>query len=64
MLLSLFGMVVVRQVYLAIALAIEHRIALVFWGYPIAWITTAVLTFGYYLLKRKSYEARLHEPLE
>ncbi len=62
MFLSLFGMVVVRQIYLAVALAIEHRIALVFWGYPIAWCTTAALTFGYYLFRRKAYEAKLAAP--
>jgi len=64
MLLSLLGMVVLRQLYLAVALAIEHRIELVFWGYPIAWIATTALTTGYYLLRRKSYEAKLAAPAQ
>lgn len=64
MFLSLFGMVVVRQVYLAIALSIQHRITLVFWGYPIAWGATTALTVGYYLLRRRSYEAKLAAPSE
>lgn len=64
MILALIGMVVVRQLYLAISLALDYRIVHVFIGYPFAWAATTILTLGYYLMRRKSYEAKLAQPLE
>lgn len=57
MILSLIGMVVLRQIYLATALALDRRIIHVYIGYPLAWAATAALTLGYYLAKRRRYEA-------
>lgn len=48
---TLFGMVIFRQAYLAIALSISHNIQLIYWNYPICWAITATITYLYYLKK-------------
>lgn len=48
LLISMFGMIVVRQTYLAISMGIRHSIVNIYIGYPIAWVVTAILTFLYY----------------
>ncbi len=62
MFISLFGMVVVRQTYLAVALSIRHRVGYVFAGYPIAWVATTLMLVVYFLLRRRSYEEKLASP--
>lgn len=49
------GMVVVRQIWLAISLGMNYTIQNVYWCYPIGWISSSILTVGYYLfwIKRK-----------
>jgi putative MATE family efflux protein len=64
MLLSLIGMIGIRQLYLAIALTLDHRIIHIYIGYPLAWIATAVLTGIYYLMKRGQYERLENLPIE
>ncbi len=64
MLLSLLGMVGLRQLYLAAALALDHRVVHIYVGYPLAWLATAVMTGMYYLVKRRSYERFENLPLE
>ena len=53
MILSLAGMIVVRQLYLAIALAIDHRIEHVFLCFPVGWVAAAVLMMVDYWIKVK-----------
>lgn len=55
MILSLIGMVGVRQVFLATTMAIDYRIENIYYCYPIAWGSTAILIMTYYLLTRKRY---------
>ncbi len=62
LLLSLTGMIVLRQLYLAIALSLDHSIVHIYIGYPLAWGATALMTGIYYLMKRKKYERMLTEP--
>ena len=58
MVLSLLGMIVVRQAYLTIALAIDHRIEHVFLCFPVGWIAAAGLMIGYYWVKiKRNYPA-------
>ncbi|MGI6075951.1 MAG: MATE family efflux transporter [Pyramidobacter sp.] len=64
MLLSLLGMVALRQIYLAIALALDHRVVHIYIGYPLAWLATAAMMVVYYLAKRRGYEKFEDLPLE
>jgi len=53
MLLSLTGMVVCRQIYLAVTMRTPNPNLLhIYYCYPIAWAATLVLILGYYLLVR------------
>jgi putative MATE family efflux protein len=53
MLISWVGMVICRQAYLALSMSLDRRIWHVYFCYPVAWISTAVLIVGYYMLRRK-----------
>lgn len=54
MILSLIGMVVVRQVFLAVTMSgPEPDIRNIYYCYPIAWVVTTALLIGYYLLVRR-----------
>lgn len=48
MLLSLIGMIMVRQIFLAVSMQINHSIINIYIGYSLAWVVTAILTFVYY----------------
>lgn len=48
--LSLIGMVGVRQLFLAVSMAVNPTITNIYWCYPIAWGSTLVLIYGYYLV--------------
>lgn len=52
---SICGMVIVRQLWLAVSLSMNYTIQNVYWCYPIGWITSSVFAFGYYriFIKRK-----------
>lgn len=50
MLFSLFGMVAVRQIFLAISLNIHHEVSYIYWGYPIGWTASLILMLGFYFL--------------
>lgn len=54
MILALVGMVGVRQVFLALSFAAERSIQNIYICYPIAWVSTLLLVFVYYLLVRIS----------
>ena len=53
MLLSLIGMIGVRQLFLSVAMSQGADIRYIYWCYPIAWASTAVLLFVYYLMVKK-----------
>ena len=53
MVLSLIGMIGVRQVYLAVALQAERNIAILYRCYPVGWVSAAVLLFVYAFLVRR-----------
>jgi len=50
MALSLVGMVVIRQIYLAISMGIDRNVANIYYCYPITWGVTVVLVMVYYAL--------------
>ena len=51
--LTLLGMVGVRQVYLAIAMAKHSTVLTVIWGYPVGWVFAFIFVLAYYLGCRK-----------
>jgi len=53
MVLSLIGMVGLRQVFLMVAMGRNEDIRNIYWCYPIAWAATAALLLAYFLLVRK-----------
>ena len=64
MILSLIGMIGARQLYLAIALALDHRIEHVFLCFPVGWIAAAVLVIVDYWIKVKRVYPAQDLPLE
>ncbi len=60
MIISLFAMVGLRQLYLAIAMKIFNSIYVVYYGYPFAWAITALLVYVYYIFVVKK-ESRLQK---
>ena len=55
MILSLFGMVGLRQMYLAWAMATHPRVENIYFCYPMAWGCTAVLVTLCYFAVRKNF---------
>jgi len=53
MILSLVGMVVIRQIYLAIFLRLFRSEYVIFIGYPVGWFFSAFNQVTYYLLMKK-----------
>lgn len=53
MVLSLIGMVGVRQIYLALAYSFNPRVQIIFRCYPVAWVATASLLLIYLFVIRK-----------
>ncbi|MGN0983625.1 MAG: MATE family efflux transporter [Gemmiger sp.] len=51
--LSLVGMVGIRQLFLAVSMSIRPAITNIYWCYPIAWGSTMLLIFLYYLIVRR-----------
>ena len=56
MILSLVGMVGMRQIFLAVTMREAPRIEYIYICYPFAWIVTTVLLLIYYLVVRKELE--------
>lgn len=48
MILGILGMVVIRQIWLAVSLSYNYTIQNVYWCYPIGWIAATLLEYGYY----------------
>ena len=60
MVLSLIGMIGMRQLWLAVSMSINYKVENVFVGFPIGWFFSAVFVFIYYYFKiRKPYKAQL-----
>ena len=56
MILSLLGMIGIRQLFLAISFSIERNVNHVFLGYPIGWIFSAVfVSLFYFIVIRPKY---------
>ena len=53
MLLSILGMVVCRQIFLAISMSIEHVVVNVYYGYPLGWACSAAFVYIYYYFNIK-----------
>ena len=50
MISSIAGMVVMRQVYLAVAVRYSHDISIIGWCFSLTWVLCFVITSGYYFL--------------
>lgn len=57
---SLFGMVAVRQIWLAISLHYSHEVSHIYWGFPIGWTATLIpmLLFYFLVICRKENRKR------
>ena len=53
MVLSVLGMIVVRQIFLAVTMPRFHAIELMYICFPVGWVATVLLLLGYYLRIRK-----------
>lgn len=51
MISSIAGMVVIRQIWLAVSLRINHVVEYIYWGYPIGWGCAVVSMLLFYYLK-------------
>ena len=60
MITSILGLIVMRQVYLAVAMSINHDIRLVFLGWPVGWICTFTMSFFYYIFAVKRPYRKAH----
>ena len=47
---SIAGMVVMRQIFLAITMSIDHNVQYVYYGYPFGWTCSAILVVIYYFI--------------
>lgn len=56
MLLSLVSMVGLRQLFLSISMRLRPDLINIYLCYPLAWIATALLIWGYYRMVRRRYE--------
>lgn len=49
MVMAVGGMVVLRQIWLAVTLNIEQNIKFIYWGYPIGWIAAVIPMLLFYI---------------
>ena len=54
MLLSLIGMIGVRQAFLALSMHLAPSVRNLYVCYPVGWVSTTLLLIGYYLIVRKN----------
>ena len=59
MLLSLIGMIGIRQIFLYVSMHIDWNIRYVFYGFPVGWFFQALCVYGYYFWLKKN--GRLEE---
>ena len=59
---TLFGMVLLRQIWFSVSLRINHVITNIIIGYPIGWICSFTFLFLFYLLHiRKKFRGDIHD---
>ncbi len=65
MICSIVGMIVCRQIFLAVALGIVHDVRLVYVGFPVGWLFAALFVFIYYMavIRRKVKGLKDGDPL-
>lgn len=51
MILSLLGMIVIRQIYLAVTLGHDHNIRYLYLGFPVGWGAAAALVLAYFVTR-------------
>lgn len=60
MVMAVSGMVVLRQVWLAITLNISYRIEFIYWGYPLGWIAAVIpMLLFYFIVCRRTRSCTL-----
>jgi len=64
MFLSLAGMVVIRQIFLAVSMQINYSVTNIYYCYPIAWGATAIMIFGYYRIKSRQLKSQMENARE
>lgn len=52
--LSLVGMVGIRQIYLAVSMSRFPSLTNIYWCYPIAWVSTCLLIYIYYQIAKRN----------
>ena len=57
--LSLIGMIGIRQLFLAVSMAVHPSITNIYWCYPIAWGSTLLLIYIYYRIVKRRPEWEL-----
>ena len=50
MICSVSGMIVCRQIFLAITMSLDHNVKYVYYGYPVGWACAAIAVMVYYWL--------------
>lgn len=55
MVLNIFSLVIIKQIFLAVALNISHDIRFIYWCYPLSWAVASVINivFFIFLVKRR-----------
>lgn len=53
MVLSIIGMIVMRQIFLAVALNYDHNVFFIYICYPVGWFFSALFVYIYYVFKIK-----------
>lgn len=59
MVMAVGGMVVLRQIFLAIMLNIEYKIDYIYWGYPLGWVAAVIpmLLFYFFVCRKTGAES-------
>lgn len=50
MLLNLFSLVIVKQIFLAVALNLVHDVCFIYWCYPLSWAVASVLNIAFFFV--------------
>lgn len=50
MLLNIFSLIIVKQIFLAVSMGISRDIRFVYWCYPLSWAVASILNVAYYRL--------------
>ncbi|MBP3539484.1 MAG: MATE family efflux transporter [Oscillospiraceae bacterium] len=50
MLLNLFSLVIVKQIFLAVALNLVHDVRSIYWCYPLSWAVASVLNIAFFFV--------------